>query len=199
MKKLGLMLSLSALCLSTVSCSPKINMSIFTAGYDYGHHLAREDPITGEKVPIAALLFDNGILGFSVEEPKQQLIAGDKLFLRYTGELRSQATYPSTHRIEKGEVIEAEYRYTTTLKLLPECWKKDDSGQIVGFTCYSCTVEYVITDEEMNFVPLKNYTGTDLFASFGTPVEDDGCLPELRPLAALYAFDPRPNQNIPRQ
>ena len=72
---------------------------------------------------------------------------------------------------------------------------RNESNGISKVYNYSYTTEYVIINEELDYVPLSEYTGTTLYvsedcASNGNSKESKSGDPKPIPIAAFFAFNP---------
>ena len=157
----------------------------FTLTYDYGRIV--ENTVTE--------LFNYGFF-FNVEfeESKIPLVAGDKLVFKHNGEFVSLETYPSEIRFE-GEVINTYYLYTEIRAISEEDIVRNESGGIEHIKNCAYTSEYVIINENMEFVKLSEYKGDSLYFSIdpSTYISDDTTDPQPLSAAAFYAYNPRPD------
>ena len=158
---------------------------VFTVTYDYGTIV--ENTVTE--------LFNYGFF-FNVEfeESKIPLVAGDKLIFKHNGEFVSLETYPSKIRFE-GEVINTYYMYTKIRAVSEEDIVRNEGGGIEYIKNCAYTTEYVIINEEMEFIKLSEYTGESLYFSIDPSMYISDTSNEPRPIsaAAFYAYNPRSN------
>lgn len=157
----------------------------FTVTYDYGRIV--ENTVTE--------LFNYGFF-FNVEfeESKIPLVAGDKLVCKHNGEFVSLETYPSQICFE-GEVINTFYMYTKIRGVSDEDIVRNESGGIERIKNCAYTTEYVIINENMEFVKLSEYKGDFLYFSIdpSTYISDDSNDPQPLSASAFYAYNPRPD------
>ena len=172
-------LLLLPLTLSLYSCS-SIEEITLEAKYVFDY------AFDADKNPIAVLLFDEAYLSSSlnIEYDSTSLIGGDRLNIKFIGELYYQETYPATLVLD-GELVSYSISNTYYTKL-PSSSIREIYQEL----------EYVITDKEGHYTSIDSYEGEEVYATFSKDKEipcKDGnqCGPQPFPINALYSFEPR--------
>ena len=137
----------------------------------------------------ASLLYDYNSINFEIDAPEKQLIAGDVVNLKYRGSIICQESFPGRMFLEKGsKILSTTYYYTTVVEIASFDIIRNDDGQIISLKNYIVENNFVILDNELNFIELEKYTGTTLFASFKLDQNKEVIENQI---AALYAYNPR--------
>lgn len=193
-----------------LSCqSSVIHKTTVYVNFDYGNHIISIIPHTGEKIPLAAPLFGSNYYNFGKEDSKKippieydYLIPGDRFYFEHSGsgEILCTLSYPGTCSILDGSLISAKYIYTDIVEIDEDSIVRNTSGGIEGLRNYGHYDQYVIVSSDLRFVPLKEFKGETLFGSKdysrATPCQAGAqCDPQPLPVGALFAFNPRPNNN----
>ena len=172
-------LLLLPLTLSLYSCS-SIEEITLEAKYVFNHAVDKDNN------PIAVLLFDEAYLSSSlnIEYDSTSIIGGDRLNIKYKGELYYQETYPATLVLD-GELVSYSISNTYYTKL-PSSSIREMHKEI----------NYVITDKEGHYTSIDSYEGEEVYATFSKdkeiPCKDgNNCEPQPFPINALYSFEPR--------
>lgn len=129
----------------------------------------------------ATILLKGGYLSSSLNiKIDEDIIPGDQLIIKHTGDLLIQESYPSKIDIYNGNVVSYKLMKTTVeevnLELIDE----------INFP------PFVIIDKEYHFIPYKDYKGNILYGSitiseFVCPT-NALCTPEQLSYSALYSF-----------
>ena len=129
----------------------------------------------------ATILLKGGYLSSSLNiKIDEDIIPGDQLIIKHTGDLFIQESYPSKIDIYNGNVVSYKLKKTTVeevnLELIDE----------INFP------PFVIIDKEYHFIPYKDYKGNILYGSitiseFACPI-NALCTPEQLSYSALYSF-----------
>ncbi len=129
----------------------------------------------------ATILLKGGYLSSSLNiKIDEDIIPGDQLIIKHTGDLLIQESYPSKIDIYNGNVVSYKLNKTiveeVNLELMDE----------INFP------SFVIIDKEYHFIPFKDYKGNVLYGSiamsdFVCP-KDALCVPEQLSYSALYSF-----------
>ena len=172
-------LLLLPLTLSLYSCS-SIEEITLEAKYVFNHAFDKDNN------PIAVLLFDEAYLSSSlnIKYDSTSIIGGDRLNIKFIGELYYQLTYPATLVLD-GELISYNISNTYYTKL-PSSSIREIHKEI----------NYVITDKEGHYISIDSYEGEEVYATFSKEKEipcKDGnqCGPQPFPINAIYSFEPR--------
>ncbi|MDY5455160.1 MAG: hypothetical protein SPG56_01115 [Bacilli bacterium] len=167
------------LTLSLYSCS-SIEEITLEAKYVFNHAFDKDNK------PIAVLLFGEAYFSSSlnIEYDSTSIIGGDRLNIKYIGDLYYQETYPATLVID-GKVVSYSISNTYYTKLhtssIREIYKE---------------IEYVITDKEGHYTSIDSYEGEEVYATFSKDKEipckeGNNCGPQPFPINAIYSFEPR--------
>ncbi|MDY2724163.1 MAG: hypothetical protein SOV25_01020 [Candidatus Onthovivens sp.] len=129
----------------------------------------------------ATILLKGGYLSSSLNiKIEEDIIPGDQLIIKHTGDLLIQESYPSKIDIYNGNVVSYKLIKTTVeevnLELIDE----------INFPLF------VIIDKEYHFIPYKDYKGNILYGSimiseFVCHI-NSLCTPEQLSYSALYSF-----------
>ena len=167
------------LTLSLYSCS-SIKEIELEAKYVFNHAFDKDNN------PIAVLLFDEAYLSSSlnIEYDSTSIIGGDRLNIKFIGELFYQETYPATLVLD-GELVSYSISNTYYTKL-PSSSIREMHKEI----------NYVITDKEGHYISIDSYEGEEVYATFSKdkeiPCKDgNNCGPQPFPINAIYSFEPR--------
>lgn len=144
-------------------------------------------------VPVAWLLFDGtrfvkNLAGIHFTDDK--VIAGDRLTLKYTGDLITLESFPSQTYIENGELKGYSFIKTEIKE------EKNTTAERLKET-YGLRGENIILDDEGHFATIDEYEGSDYYLTFDAerviPCPDGAnCAVQRYPVAGIYAFNPRP-------
>lgn len=167
------------LILSLYSCS-SIEEITLEAKYVFNHAFDKDNN------PIAVLLFDEAYFSSSlnIKYDSTSIIGGDRLNIKFIGELYYQVTYPATLVLD-GELVSYNISNTYYTKL-PTSSIREMHKEI----------NYVITDKEGHYTSIDSYEGEEVYATFSKDKEipcKDGnqCGPQPFPINAIYSFEPR--------
>lgn len=129
----------------------------------------------------ATILLKGGYLSSSLTiKIDEDIIPGDQLIIKHTGDLLIQESYPSKIDIYNGNVVSYKLMKTVVeevnLELIDE----------INFP------PFIIIDKEYHFIPYKDYKGNILYGSttiseFVCPT-NAFCAPEQLSYSALYSF-----------
>ena len=129
----------------------------------------------------ATILLKGGYLSSSLNiKIDEDIIPGDQLIIKHTGDVTIQESYPSKIDIYNGNVVSYKLKKTiveeVNLELIDE----------INFP------PFVIIDKEYHFIPYKDYKGHILYGSitiseFVCPT-NALCTPEQLSYSALYSF-----------
>lgn len=185
MKKIITFIFLSVFCLYFVGCTDQNSTKNgqFTVNYDYG--TIEENKIT--------ILIDSCLPFFDFEDYNiKQLYPGDVLYIDYKGNPIIAESYPG--RMTGIEISHIEVFDRTIQEVSEEQIERNESNGISKVHDYSYTTEYVILNEELDYVPLNEYTGSSLYVSLGCLQESkSSSLTECEEpisITAFFAFNP---------
>mgnify|MGYP003292172109 CR=1 FL=1 len=189
MKKILVSLFLLVFGLCLVGCTWRTGPDITNGGgfnvyYDYG--TIEENKIT--------ILIDSCLPFFDFDDYNiEQLYPGDTLYIDYTGKPVIEESYPG--RMTGIEVNHVELYRRTIREISEEQIVRNESNGISNVYNYSYTTEYVILNEELDYLPLSEYTGSTLYVSLGSSVKNNSKdskpgEPKPIPIAAFFAFNP---------
>ena len=129
----------------------------------------------------ATILLKGGCLSSSLNiKIDEDIIPGDQLIIKHTGDLLIQESYPSKIDIYNGNVVSYKLKKTVVeevnLELIDE----------INFP------PFVVIDKEYHFIPFEDYKGYILYGSimiseFACPT-NALCAPEQLSYSALYSF-----------
>ena len=129
----------------------------------------------------ATILLKGGYLSSSLNiKIDEDIIPGDQLIIKHTGDVTIQESYPSKIDIYNGNVVSYKLMKTTVeevnLELIDE----------INFP------PFVVIDKEHHFIPFEDYKGNILYGSimiseFACPT-NALCAPEQLSYSALYSF-----------
>lgn len=186
MKKIlvGMFLLLFGFCLVGCTGPDTTKGGRFNVYYDYG--TIEENKIT--------ILIDSCLSFFDFEDYNiKQLYPGDILYIDYTGKPIIEESYPG--RMTGIEVSHVEL-YNRTIREVSE-WEivRNELNGISNVYNYSYTDEYVIINEELDYVPLSEYTGGTLYVSLDSSPNNkssnkERSEPQPIPITAFFAFNP---------
>lgn len=138
------------------SCNPRTmaeaGEAVFEADFVYDHIFDQET-----KEPFVALLFDDTYLHISGIEYPNNLVAGDKLYIKYNGTLKIQETYPSTTHLY-GELIS--YRFELAQVIYTEdyyLYDPSDDEIIMGEGTALSSKENVILNSQGSYTTLESF------------------------------------------
>ena len=175
MKKFVLLLSFM---ISFCSCkSLQVKEMTLYVNYDYGNILKSENMQENK----ALILYNSSYINFDLGKFKipDNLVLGDSLTLYFTGELYCLTSYPG-QLILDGKLIDLKINYSEIVQINEEHIIRDENNKIIKINNYNSYDEYVIMNEERNYVQLKDY---DLDVLYGSIYEGE--------LKGLFAFEPR--------
>lgn len=188
MKKICFVLFLLTFGLSLVSCTKPVesNSGYFNVQCDYG-------TIEENK---ATILIDGCLPFFDFKAYGiEQLYPGDLLYIEYTGLPIVALSFPGQMcgiEVNSVELEKREIREITEDEI-----ERNELNEISKITNYSYSSEYVIINDELEYVPLSEYTGSTLYASIGQSTSYESSKenskpgePKPIPIAAFFAFDP---------
>ena len=160
MKKILVTILLLAIFLSLTSCNEdnkgnqdEEGSGYFLVQYDYGN-------ITKDEVTI---LIDGCLPFFDFNDYGiDNLYPGDQLYIEYIGKPIMALSYP-------GQMFGIEVKNVTlqdrTIKEVPEEEiNRDNQGYITNILNNENMIEYIILDEELNYVPINEYKGTTIYS-----------------------------------
>ena len=188
MKKICFVLFLLTFGLSLVSCTKpdESNNGYFNVQCDYG-------TIEENK---ATILIDGCLPFFDFKAYGiEKLYPGDLLYIEYTGSPIVALSFPG--QMCGIEVNSVELRKREIREITEEEIERNELNEISKITNYSYSSEYVIINDELEYVPLSEYTGSTLYASIGQSTSSESSNensksgePKPIPIAAFFAFDP---------
>lgn len=188
MKKMCFVLFLLTFGLSLVSCTKpdESDGGYFNVQCDYG-------TIEENK---ATILIDGCLPFFDFKTYGiEQLYPGDLLYIEYTGSPVVALSFPG--QMCGIEVNSVELRKREIREITEEEIERNELNEISKITNYSYSSEYVIINEELEYVPLSEYTGSTLYASIEQSTSCESSKenskpgePKSIPIAAFFAFDP---------
>ena len=129
----------------------------------------------------ATILLKGGYLSSSLTiKIDEDIIPGDQLIIKYTGDLLIQESYPSKIDIYNGNVVSYKLMKTTVEEVNLEIIDEIDFPP------------FVIIDNEYHFIPFEDYKGNILYGSiaiseFVCPT-NALCTPEQLSYSALSSF-----------
>lgn len=173
MKRLIAVILLSTLGASLSSCSgignSKATTTTVEVEYDYGRI----------QVGKITTLFNGCFIYFEYSKPDRTLIPGDTVTFKHTGQMFSTMSFPGNTRLNGGEVKEVSYSYATVSEVEADKIMRDGEGRVTSVLDGE-ELTHVIINDKFDFIPLNEYTGDKLFASYSP-----------RGISALFAFNPR--------
>lgn len=136
------------------SCNPRTmaEEAVFEADFVYDHIFDQET-----KEPLVALLFDDTYLHISEIEYPNNLVAGDKLYIKYNGTLKTLETYPSSTYLY-GELIS--YRFELAQVIYTEdyyLYDPSDDEIIMGEGTALSSEENVILNSQGSYTTLESF------------------------------------------
>ena len=136
------------------SCNPRTmaEEAVFEADFVYDHIFDQET-----KEPLVALLFDDTYLHISEIEYPNNLVAGDKLYIKYNGTLKTLETYPSSTYLY-GELIS--YRFELAQVIYTEdyyLYDPSDDEIIMGEGTALSSKENVILNSQGSYTTLESF------------------------------------------
>ena len=141
--------------------------------YDYG--MVNKGKIT--------TLYNGCFIDFEYEKPDKVLIPGDSITFKHTGYMLSTMSYPGHTQLSSGKIKDVIYSYATVREVPAESIVRNDDGVITSVAGAE-GIKYVILNNDYDFVPLSEYGGERLFASYSE-------LDKIEGMMALFAFNPR--------
>lgn len=160
MKKILVTILLLAIFLSLTSCNEdnkgnqdEEGSGYFLVQYDYGN-------ITKDEVTI---LIDGCLPFFDFNDYGiNNVYPGDQLYIEYIGKPIMALSYPGQmFGIEVKNVILQD----RTIKEVPEEEiKRDNQGYLTNILNNENMIEYIILDEELNYIPINEYNGTTIYS-----------------------------------
>jgi len=186
------------MCLMLVSCGDnstsssipekieKIETITLEVEYDYGS--IKDGKIT--------VLFNSSYINFDLNgfDIPNDLIPGDRINIEYIGSMKTLLSYPGQITLD-GNVKSVEVVYAPIVEV-KEYHISRYEGKI-EYIYASYYDKYVILDEDLNYVPLSEYTGDVLYASeyykeIPTCPSGSSCPPKYYSIKGLFAYNPRP-------
>ena len=163
-------------------CNEEVKTYTFNASFNY-RHIMKDDEF------IASLLFDNAVFkdGFeSLKAPSFNLVAGDRLTIKYTGELLTNMSSPGQTYIYNGEL--KEYSYWETFIITESSISSKELKEK-----YILHTEYIIVDNTYHYMNIDEYEGTTFYLSVDNSYCQVGfsCSPAIPTIVGIYAFNPR--------
>lgn len=185
-KLMSIFLILTSICL--ISCGQQINEYSFFATFIFDHVYDHD-----MQKNVADLLFNDNYLSddFNQIEIPSNLVAGDELKIKCTGDIIATESYPGTLYLS-GELISYSFIFTEIIGI-----HVDDSYITKdALSYYILNNENVILNENGEFISLDRYQGQDIFLTIDKSKDEnclDGawCSPQVRYIAGLYAYNPR--------
>lgn len=182
---------LISLMFGTTSCSIDTKTMYLSSNYVYGSLTISSE--AGD-IPIADLTFDNSHLGTGFEKVKSEMprdiLAGDCLEIRYTGEITNQETYPGTL------ILDGELKSFTFHKATIHSIHSDESYITEeDFKIFSLDDNNVITSEKFEYKTLQDTKYSDIWYTqkweYIDPNDNTIYGPSLIHISSLFAFNPR--------
>lgn len=160
MKKILVTILLLVIFLSLTSCNEdnkgnqdEEGSGYFLVQYDYGN-------ITKDEVTI---LIDGCLPFFDFNNYGiDNLYPGDQLYIEYIGKPIMALSYPG--QIFGIEVKNVILQDRTIKEVSEEEIKRDNQGYITNILNNENMIEYIILDEELNYVPINEYKGTTIYS-----------------------------------
>ena len=178
MKRLISLLLLTAIGATLTACSRTENADVQTTSafvsYDYGR-------INTGKI---TTLFNGCFIDFEYKSPERRLIPGDVVNFKHTGYMLSTMSYPGNTQLSGGKLLDVSYSYAAIREVDDTAIHRDDSG-LITLVDNADGVKHVIINQDFDFVPLCEYAGQKLYASYSCSNNSDS------DIAALFAFNPR--------
>lgn len=155
------------------------------------HH--RTDPTT--KDYLATLLCGGSYLrdGFENVEIPKDIIAGDKIHIRYIGEMYTELSEPGKTYLHNGKIISYGFSFAEVLHV-----SKVENILSEVKSEYDLLSDYVILDTDGRYTKLDSYNGNELYL---VVKQDDDSTPTTEVLSAtdsskkqitcMYAYNPR--------
>lgn len=173
-----------------VSCSFQfsfVKMMTFKVYYDFGTIASAINSETGEITPVVTILYNDGQLDssfqISLDCKYDYFVPGDKINIQYTGEVVCQTSYPSLYILKNGKVKQVNYLMAKIKQLNEEDIARNEEGiiqNICGLSIENC---YIVLNNQLDFIPLAQYTGTDIYVSYSSN--------EPNLMCGFFAFNPR--------
>ena len=177
MKKILSVILLAVMGSSLFSCARFTDSDIQTTtvyvSFDYGR-------INSGKI---TTLYNGCFIDFEYEKSDKTLIPGDSITFKHTGHMLSTMSYPGNTQLSGGVIKDVVYLYAMVSEVSQEKIIRNEEGSIT-LVDGAKDVKYVIVNDNFDFVPLSEYTGGVLFASYDKLSGNAGAL-------ALFAFNPR--------
>lgn len=93
------------------------------------------------------------------------LLAGDKLTLKYIGDLYIQESFPGKI-ILKGNLISYSFSYANVISLSKNDFIYNQKNELIAFKNYELNTEFIINDNELlTYISLNEYNKDSLYAS----------------------------------
>lgn len=184
MKKILVSTLLLVILLSITSCNvdnqEETGSGYFLVQYDYGN-------ITKDEVTI---LIDGCLPFFDFEDYGIGTVyPADQLFIEYTGKPVMALSYP-------GQMFGIEVKNVTLhdriVKEVPdEEIERDNHGYITNILSNDTMLEYIILDEELNYIPINEYKGMELYSfHYNDNKIGSSDITRETPANCYLAFDP---------
>lgn len=187
MKKILVTILLLVIFLSITSCNEdnqnnqdEEGSGYFLVQYDYGN-------ITKDEVTI---LIDGCLPFFDFEDYGiGNVYPGDQLYIEYTGKPIMALSFP-------GQMFGIEVKNVTLhdriVKEVPdEEIERDNNGYITNILSNDTMLEYIILDEELNYIPINEYKGMELYSlHYNDNKIGSSDITRETPVNSYLAFDP---------
>ena len=172
------------LLLSLSSCKNEMSQfATFYVNYDYGGVLC-----SSEGEPKITVLYNSSYFNFDLNdyEIPNNLVPGDSITIEYTGDLYTLTSYPG-QIVLNGDLLDLKIEYTKIVEIEETNIIKDQEGNIESLYSYTYYDNYVVLDENLNYIELSKYQGDTLYGSYN-PINNNE---DSQSLSALFAFNPR--------
>lgn len=165
------------------SSSEELKQRSFVCDYVYGYATSEDGASS------ALACWDSGTFSFDLPYVSSFLVPGDHLTISYYGDLTAQETFPSVYSLN-GELAGVTYSTASLFRLGEDSFVRNEDGGIESILNWCSFDLYVILNEAMEYVPLGEYKGDELWISFDSSRPVDDAL-GMHPGGALFAFNPR--------
>ena len=166
----------------------KIETWTWQFNYSYG-----ELAINSIGNPIAELLVNNLRFGKGLEsiEIPENIVAGDKIKIEYTGELYLDEAYPSLINLD-GELVSYSFKYASVTKDVLTLATLDRI-----MTEYDIKDKYIIINRNGEYKDLEDSTGRYIYLVTDQEREKEQLEGQGLPIASIFIYDPRdPNVGL---
>lgn len=120
-------------------------------------------------------------------------IAGDQLYIEYSGTLHSTLDdiFPSCLIVSDGEIIKYSVSRANIISFDETDFERNEEGTIVSiYSGYCYETNVLVINSDKTCTSLNEYTGDILYASLYHDEDTAGCLPVCRSIAAFFSFAP---------